>query len=89
MSISPTASIKTEQRANHRLSVDLARFRQAFDRIEGQRRDGQCEGIAVEETSPDDVRRYLDCIDECFGRFGAGSGAHDDLIPRRSSKTPG
>jgi hypothetical protein len=90
-SIQPTAPIKAEKRANHRLSVDLARFRQALDQIEGQRRDGECTGIAMDQPSPEDVRRYLDCIDECFGRFGAqgpNAPAQDDLVGRRS-KTSG
>ena len=86
-SIPPSAPTKPEKRANQRLSVDLARFRQALDRIEAQSRDGECAGINGPVASPDEVRRYLDSIDECFGRFDGG-GAHDDLLPRRSTKAP-
>lgn len=84
-SIPQTAPARPEKRANQRLSVDLARFRQAFDRIEAQRRDGECVGADGPGASPEEVRRYLDSIDECFGRFDGG-GKNDDLLPRRSTK---
>jgi hypothetical protein len=88
MSLIPIASVKPGKRANQRLSVDLARFREALDRIEAERRDpgaAACTGVDSPAASPEEVRRYLDSIDECFGRFGVG-GAHDDLLPRRSIK---